>query len=398
MDSDTLRLHVDLTSVNPSSGGVGTVASEIVRGFVVNGERVTCLVSSNAAPEWGDTLGDLSGVQISPLQISLPADGRVQSFLRRRMPANLRRSRVVGWVRLARSRSVPKLAGAPVTWMPFHRVPPTQQRFVVTVHDLRVFEEGLESKMDQRILRSNIENSEAVICSWPHPYQRVLEMFPDAAHKTFLSALPVLKPGSPTQRTLPADGSVRVLLPAFVTPHKNHEVLVRALAQSPRLQLIFTGTEDAAHAEWLRSLSDELGVASRIDWRGFVSDAELENAYADATILAMPTRWEAASGPIFEAITRTLPFVASDIGPIRSQLEMLGLDAPTFDPDDVNALIAGIDEIVADYPAAVRALEVHADALLQRTWNDTAREYAQVIAWAEGRGSIPSALRPGVAA
>jgi glycosyltransferase involved in cell wall biosynthesis len=263
----------------------------------------------------------------------------------------------------------------------------------VTVHDLRVFEAEFASPMDQQIISSNVSSAAALVCSWAHPYEHLVQLFPEAASKIFLIPLPVLNQGSPTNRPAPTS-EVRLLYPAHVTPHKNHEVILRGMVERPNLTLTCTGSEVPSHAVYLRRLAQELGVASRVTWRGFISAAELEAEYAKAHILTMPTRWEAASGPLFEAIVRELPFVASNISPLRAQLRSLNLDAPSFDWDDASQFVAAVDSVVDDYEGFRKSLVEPAKLVRGRTWRDTADEYSEVFSWAAGTGSAPDHLQP----
>ncbi|WP_307367728.1 glycosyltransferase family 4 protein [Microbacterium sp. W4I4] len=266
----------------------------------------------------------------------------------------------------------------------------------MTVHDLRVFENGLASPADQKIIEENVRKAAAVVCSWVHPYQSLLERFPFAREKTFLIPLPVLNPGTARVRQQPNFGHVRLLTPGFITPHKNQEVIVRALAHLPNAIAVFTGAEDGRYGDELRALASELEVSAQIEWRGYIGTSELEDEYSKADLLVMPTRWEAASGPVFEAIARQLPFVASDIAPIRSQLAAIPLEAELFDCDSPDALVSAIKAAVRNYNASVTRLAMVSGPIVNRTWTNLAADYKRVFDFAAGTGPRPSDLMIGV--
>ncbi|WP_101847240.1 glycosyltransferase [Zhihengliuella sp. ISTPL4] len=388
-------LTLDFTSVSPDSGGVGVVAAGVAEGLAAAGIPFRCLVNAEAANAWAERLPRLPDA-IVPVTISLSATSRWQRALRRVIPRSSPLAQaLIGRVRAIRARSTAATLGNGVVWQPFHRVPLGGGRTAVTVHDLRVFEPGLASPMDQEIITRNVDAAAAVICSWAHPYGSLIERFPAAASKTFLIPLPVLNSGPWTDRPTPNSGRLRLLLPGFVTPHKNHEVLVRALPRLSGATAVFTGAEDGKQGEQLRALAAELGVADRIEWLGFVDAERLEAEYAAADLLVMPTRWEAASGPVFEAIVRGLPFVASRIPPLTAQLETLGLATPTFDPDSPEELVEAIHSVLDDHAGIVERLRPLSAELRARTWQQMAEEYQQVFAWAGGRGPRPDHLRRG---
>ena len=386
-------LVVDLTAIAPSvSGGVSLVAAGVVSGLSHHGGRPRCLVAPGTAAEWNLQFSS-SNVSIEEIKIPLRANSLWQVTIRRILPESLKRSWVVRLVRSARSRPIAAISGDVTTWFPFHRSVARARTAVVTVHDLRVFEADFASPMDQQIISDNVSAASAIVCSWAHPYEHLVELFPEAATKTFLVPLPVLNPGLSTARPAPDGSEVRILYPAHVTPHKNHEVILRAMATRPNFWLTCTGSEVPSHAAYLKKLAQRLGVASRITWRGFVSTEELEAEYRHAHVLAMPTRWEAASGPMFEAIVRGLPFVSSNIGPLTAQLRSLNLVMPLFAWDNPAEFAEAVDAIVNDYAMFRERLATPGTTLRSRSWPDTAAEYAQVFSWVAGKGAKPRQLQ-----
>lgn len=391
--SNAQLITVDLTSIRPGGGGgVERVAVGIVSALGRIGLPLHCLVSLQSLPDWKRELPESIHSSISETKVSMRSDSVWQKYLRRIMPQPLRESAFVGMVRQRRSKAVASAGKSSVVWFPFHRVYASAMNSVVTVHDLRVFEKNLASPMDQKIIRANVANAKALICSWPHPYGQLREMFPEASEKIFLIPLPVLNPGEKFVRKISPRSQVTLFYPAFVTPHKNHEVLIRALAILPEAKLVCTGAETEQHVKFLQSLARQLGVDNRIEWHGYVSKERLEEAYRNAHILVMPTRWEAASGPVFEAVARQLPFVASDIAPLRTQVDTLRLEGAFFDPDDPLDLARSLTNCIENYDSRVAALDTAAEAIRKRDWDATGGDYARVFAWVAGTATKPTDL------
>lgn len=397
MDQDLGKaggLTLDFTSVGPDSGGVGVVAAGVARGLIEIGTKFSAAVDAAQFDRWVQRAPDLAA-NLQPVSVSLSANSGWQTRLRRVVPRSALAQRAVGTVRSLRARSIAGALTDDVVWLPFHRVPLATDRGVVTIHDLRVFEPGLLSPMDQRVIEVNVRKACAVVCSWAHPFHSVLERFPEAAGKTFISPLPVLNPGNVVPRTGPGERPARLLFPGFITPHKNHEVIVRALPLMGDAIAVFTGSEDGGQGDYLRRLAQSLGVADRIEWLGFVTSEALEDEYARADLLAMPTRWEAASGPVYEAIARELPFVASEIPPIRSQLDALELDAETFNVDSPDAFATAVSRTLANYDTHVAQIRRVAGPVRDRTWAQTAAEYGRIFDWVAGRAPHPEDLTIG---
>lgn len=144
-----------------------------------------------------------------------------------------------------------------------------------------------------------------------------------------------------------------LLYPARPWPHKNHARLFEAFrllrGRRPGLRLVLTG----AGLERLGPLPD--GVVCR----GAVTPDELAGLYRRASCLVFPSRYEGFGLPVLEAMASGCPVAASSAGAIP---EVAGEAAVLFDPDDAEAVAAGVLEALA-----------HADELRRRGLEQAAR-------------------------
>jgi glycosyltransferase involved in cell wall biosynthesis len=137
-------------------------------------------------------------------------------------------------------------------------------------------------------------------------------------------------------------GGPYLLYPAQFWPHKNHAVLFDALAHLPEYSLVCVGSDKGA-LHHLRKLADQIGVASRVFFLGFVEVDELLALYAHAHALAYASYFGPENLPPLEAYALGCPVIAADVPGARDQLDHAALLVP---PDDA---VAWVD--------AVRALE-----------------------------------------
>ena len=70
----------------------------------------------------------------------------------------------------------------------------------------------------------------------------------------------------------------------------------------------------------LEALAGELGLGERVVFAGQLSDVELHNLYALATMFAHPTLYEGSSLVTLEAMAHGLPVVASAVGGIPDKV------------------------------------------------------------------------------
>ena len=170
---------------------------------------------------------------------------------------------------------------------------------------------------------------------------------------------PVLEPGARRSASVP-DGPF-LLYPAITYPHKNHLVLLDAFARlqgpSAAATLVLTGGSASTEGA-VRSRIDQLGLADRVLRPGRVDQDHLEELYAAAAGVVVPSRYEGFGLPALEAMERGCPVVVARSGSLPEVVRTEDL----VDPDDVTgwatamqAVLTLSDQERADRIAAGRA-------------------------------------------
>lgn len=198
-----------------------------------------------------------------------------------------------------------------------------------------------------------------------------------------------------------------LLTVARLVPHKGQDIVIRALAalasQTPELRYLVVG--EGHDRRRLEALAREVGVADRVIFAGALSDVEIAEAYATATLYVALSRVdneinvEGFGISFIEAAASGTASVAGDSGGVRSAVRdgETGLIVP---PADVDAAAAAVRQLLADEgrrrrlgAAARLAAETHF------TWDRVARETMAFIRLAfETRGANGGRpLPPGVA-
>lgn len=133
-----------------------------------------------------------------------------------------------------------------------------------------------------------------------------------------------------------------------LAPEKNLHELLDALAlirRSVDAQVVLVGA--GAEGAQLRALSRRLGVADAVVMTGFVSDAELPDAYAASDIFCNPGTAELQSLVTLEAMASGLPVLGADASALP-QLVRPGENGYLFPPTDVAALAEHALRILRD--------------------------------------------------
>lgn len=165
-----------------------------------------------------------------------------------------------------------------------------------------------------------------------------------------------------------------VLYPAQTWPHKNHLRLLEALASLRRergidVPLVATGRQ-TEHFPTLAAAATSLGVADLVTWTGFLEPVELQTIFDGATAVVIPTLFEAASGPLWEAFAAGVPAACSNV---TSLPEQAGDAALVFDPLDVGAIADAVAALWQDPDLRARLVARGRARVAELSWERTAR-------------------------
>ncbi|NUS99086.1 MAG: glycosyltransferase family 4 protein [Gemmatimonadaceae bacterium] len=173
-----------------------------------------------------------------------------------------------------------------------------------------------------------------------------------------------------------------ILTVARLVPHKGQDAGIRALAalapELPTLRYLLVGE---GHDEpRLRALAASLGVADRTIFAGVLSDDEIAEAYATATVYLGASRLDRGVNvegfgiSFIEAGASGTPSVAGDSGGVRSAVRdgETGLVVP---PEDAGAVAAALRALLTDAPRRAALGRAARDAVVSHyNWARVARE------------------------
>ena len=209
------------------------------------------------------------------------------------------------------------------------------------------------------VVDSEFSRAELLDCSGIDP-ARVVAVFPGVS------------PDFGAVRRRP-DAAPFALVVGTVERRKNLEVAIRALAEMPALRIVAVGPSTPYREECERIARDCV-TSERLEFRGYVSRADLLDLYARATFVALPSRYEGFGYPAAQALCAGVPLLAAAASSLP---EVVGDAAPLLPPDDVAAWSAAFRAIVDDRDAAeARAQSAKPGANLRFAWRDAAAAIA----------------------
>lgn len=150
------------------------------------------------------------------------------------------------------------------------------------------------------------------------------------------------------------------------------EAMPLVAEQGAACRLVFVG--DGPSGTELRARSGVLGLGGSVTFAGFLAGGELERAYADADVLALPTYSEGFATVLTEAMDAALPIVTTRIRGAADHF-VDGEHAVFVEPRDVDGLATALVSLVGN-PALRRGMgEANRRLLAEFEPSSVAREY-----------------------
>jgi len=156
-----------------------------------------------------------------------------------------------------------------------------------------------------------------------------------------------------------------------------------AAADLPDARLVIVGADRTWPAQDLGALTARLGVASRVDVRSYVGDAELASLYARASVFVFLSEYEGFGLTPLEALAAGVPIVVLDTPIAR---EVYG-PAATYVPAAASVTDTAwiIRSPLIDKSAARERMAVAPAVLARYSWDEAASRTLDAIETASGR-------------
>jgi len=165
--------------------------------------------------------------------------------------------------------------------------------------------------------------------------------------------------------------------PAQTWPHKNHARLLEAVAQLRDRQqlivpLVFSGAE-TDYRRHLDSLIKRLGLGPQVTWVGYVRPSQVRALYRLARCVVVPTLFESASQPVFEALSAGVAVACSNVTATPRQV---GDAAIVFDPYVVDQIADAVQRLWTDPGLRVELVRRGKRRIADFTWERTAHHFS----------------------
>jgi glycosyltransferase involved in cell wall biosynthesis len=174
----------------------------------------------------------------------------------------------------------------------------------------------------------------------------------------------------------PLSGRPYILTLGTIEPRKNHLRLLQAWRRlpEPRPTLVILG-KPGWECDGIVAAIEEAVQTGEAVWQRMATDNQVFRFLAHALLLAYPSRLEGFGFPPLEAAGLGTPVLAGDTPALREVLD----DAACFcDPEDTDAIHAGLARLLVDRSLRDALPERGRQRALQFTWHRCARGHADL--------------------
>jgi glycosyltransferase involved in cell wall biosynthesis len=154
-----------------------------------------------------------------------------------------------------------------------------------------------------------------------------------------------------------APGAPRLLFVGNLIPRKGLDTLLKALTRLRhldwRLQIAGRQDVDLRYSAAMRRQVSEAGLEERVTFLGSVDDNSLEAELRQAHLLVVPSQYEGFGIVYLEGMAFGLPAVGTAAGGAKEIIQP-GVNGLLIDPDDVDGLARGLEQLLVDRPLLLR--------------------------------------------
>jgi len=182
-----------------------------------------------------------------------------------------------------------------------------------------------------------------------------------------------------------------VLYTGGADERKNLPRLIQAYAALPAQlrkghQLLFAGKMPKGNVARFKQVAKSVGLRPcELLFTGYVSDEDLVQLYNLCQLYVFPSWHEGFGLPALEAMACGAPVIGANTSSLP---EVIGLEEALFDPLDVKAIVAKMQQALKDEAFRTRLVEHGLQQAKRFSWDDTARR--AIAAWE----SLPPVEKP----
>jgi len=174
-----------------------------------------------------------------------------------------------------------------------------------------------------------------------------------------------------------------IIFVGTLQPRKNLERLIEAFdivngkwkMENGKLQLIIVGKRGWMYYQIFEKVKT-LKLDDRIIFTDYVPDDDLPALISGATVYVLPSLWEGFGIPVIEAQACSVPVVVSKTSSLP---EIVGDSAILIDPESVDSIASGINEVLTDEKKRFDLVKRGFENIKRFSWRNCAQETLTIL-------------------
>lgn len=230
-------------------------------------------------------------------------------------------------------------------------------KLVVTIHDLLwheyrgtqvttlpAWKYWVKHGMYKKIVAEAVNKAEVIFVPTNTIKQTVKRYFPNVENKILVTYEGVGQTFIQAPQQAKTKKEKRIVYVGSLYPHKNVDVVLRALQEMPDVSLDLVGARNVFQEEVRRKV-EQFNLNNRVRFLGYLSDEELVKLFQTSFALVQPSLFEGFGLTGLEAMAAGLPVIASDIPVFR---EIYKDRALFFDPKEPFQFLQVVEKLSLD--------------------------------------------------
>ena len=170
-----------------------------------------------------------------------------------------------------------------------------------------------------------------------------------------------------------------ILYTGNLYPHKNIQIILKALQKLPNLKLKIIAKENIFQQR-LKENVNKMSLQDQVEFLGFLPDSQFKKIYQNALALVHPSFMEGFSLTGLEAMALNCPVISSNASCLP---EIYGQSVLYFDPHSPRQLISQIKKLQHSQTLRTKLIKLGHSQVAKYSWADTAQKtlavYSQTL-------------------
>ncbi len=193
------------------------------------------------------------------------------------------------------------------------------------------------------------------------------------AYQVSMKKCSVIENAFPGKKNIVSVENGPIVFAGRLIPLKRVDVLLRAVAKVPELQVEIAGS--GPEEGTLQLLAHELGITNRVCFRGNLGRADLDALLQKARAVIIPSASDISPQLAYEALIRNIPLILTKYTGLDLVLSQV---AWCVDPNDIDSIRSACEKAM-DSNERAKAIQNIAAFNMQRGWKDVAQEHVQLF-------------------